>query len=83
MIRRKNQKCEGLQRMEEEQHIETYAPNFHQTTPPPPPSISLFRPISLMSVVCKVLETVLREKLISNLDQLYLQKARQHGSVSL
>ncbi len=38
-----------------------------------------FRPISLTSVVCKTLETILEEKLMSYLSQLSLLTTRQHG----
>ncbi len=38
-----------------------------------------FRPISLTSVVCKILETILKEKLLSHLSQLSLLTTRQHG----
>ncbi len=37
-----------------------------------------FRPISLTSVVCKILETILKEKLLSHLSQLSLLTTRQH-----
>ncbi len=37
------------------------------------------RPISLTSVVCGILETILKEKLLSHLSQLLLQTTRQHG----
>ncbi len=38
-----------------------------------------FRPISLTSVVCKILETILKENLVSHLFQLSLLTTRQHG----
>ncbi len=38
-----------------------------------------FRPISLTSVVCKILETILKKKLQSHLSQLSLLTKRQHG----
>ncbi len=38
-----------------------------------------FRPISLTSAVCKILETMLKEKLLSHLSQLSLLTTRQHG----
>ncbi len=37
------------------------------------------RPISLTSVVCKILEMILKEKLLSHLPQLSLLTTRQHG----
>ncbi len=38
-----------------------------------------FRPISLTSVVCKILETILKENLLSHLYQILLLTTRQHG----
>ncbi len=38
-----------------------------------------FRPISLTSVDCKILETILKEKMLSPLSQLSLLTTRQHG----
>ncbi len=38
-----------------------------------------FRPINLTSVVCKTLETILKDKLLSHLSQLSLLTTRQHG----
>ncbi len=38
-----------------------------------------FRPFSLTSVVCKILETILKEKLLAFLSQLSLLTTRQHG----
>ncbi len=40
---------------------------------------SLFRPISLTSVVCKVLEAILKGKMLANLSQFSLLSLRQHG----
>ncbi len=37
-----------------------------------------FRPTRLTSVVCKILETILKEKLLSHLSQLSLLTTRQH-----
>ncbi len=37
------------------------------------------RPMSLTPVVCKILETILKEKLLSHLSQLLLLTTRQHG----
>ncbi len=38
-----------------------------------------FRPISLASVVCKVHETILKEKMLALLTQFSLLTSRQHG----
>ncbi len=38
-----------------------------------------FRPISLTSVVCKILDTILKEKLLSQLSLLLLLTTSQHG----
>ena len=38
-----------------------------------------YRPISLTSVVCKMLETLIRDKLVSHLEENYLLKNTQHG----
>ena len=38
-----------------------------------------YRPISLTSVVCKLLETLIRDKLISHLEENHLLKNTQHG----
>ncbi len=38
-----------------------------------------FRPIRLTSDVCKILETILKEKLLPHLSQLSLLATRQHG----
>ncbi len=38
-----------------------------------------FRPISLTSVICKIVETILKEKLLSHLSQLSLLTTGQHG----
>ncbi len=40
---------------------------------------NLFRPISLTSVVCKVLEAILKEKMLARLSQFSLLTSRQHG----
>ncbi len=40
---------------------------------------NLFRPISLASVVGKVLEAILKEKTLAHLFQLSLLTSRQHG----
>ncbi len=40
---------------------------------------NLFRPISLTSVVCKVLEAILKEKTLAHLSQFSLLTSRQHG----
>ncbi len=40
---------------------------------------NLFRPISLTSVVCKVLEATLKEKMLAHLSQFSLLTSRQHG----
>ncbi len=40
---------------------------------------NLFRPISLTSVVCKVLEAILKEKILAHLSQFSLLTSRQHG----
>ncbi len=40
------------------------------------------RPISLTSVVCKIFETILKEKLLSHESQLSLLITRQHGFLS-
>ena len=40
---------------------------------------SNYRPISLTSVVCKMLETLIRDKLVSHLEENYLLKNTQHG----
>ncbi len=40
---------------------------------------NLFRPTSLTSVVCKVLEAILKEKMLAHLSQFSLLTSRQHG----
>ncbi len=40
---------------------------------------NLFRPISLTSVVGKVLEAILKEKILAHLSQFSLLTSRQHG----
>ncbi len=40
---------------------------------------NLFRPISLTSVICKVLEAILNDKLLAHLSQFSLWASRQHG----
>ena len=40
---------------------------------------SNYRPISLTSVVCKMLETLIKDKLISHLEENCLLKNTQHG----
>ncbi len=40
---------------------------------------NLFRPISLTSDVCKVLEAILKEKMLTHLPQFSLLTSRQHG----
>ncbi len=40
---------------------------------------NLFRPISLMSVVCKVLEAILKKKMLAHLSQFSVLTSRQHG----
>ncbi len=40
---------------------------------------NLFRPISLTSVVCMVLEAILKEKMLAHLSQFSLLTSRQHG----
>ncbi len=40
---------------------------------------NLFRPISLTSVVCKVLKAILKEKMLAHLSQFLLLTSRQHG----
>ena len=40
---------------------------------------SNYRPISLTSVVCKMLETLIRDKLVNHLEENYLIKNTQHG----
>ncbi len=42
---------------------------------------NLFRPISLTSVVYKVLEAILKEKMLAHLSQFSLLTSRQHGSL--
>ncbi len=43
------------------------------------PDLNLSRTISLTSVVCKVLETILKEKIPAHLTQFSLLTSRQHG----
>ncbi len=44
-----------------------------------PTDPNLFRPISLTSVVCKVLEAILKEKILAHLSEFSLLTSRQHG----
>ncbi len=46
---------------------------------PRTPDPRQFRPISLTSVVCKILVMILKEKLLSLLSQLSLLTTKQHG----
>ncbi len=39
---------------------------------------NLFRPVSLTSVACKVLEAVLKQKMVADLSQFSLLTSRQH-----
>ncbi len=54
--------------------IVTPTPKTPRSTDPRP-----FRPICPTSVVCNMLETIFREKLLSHLSQLSLLTTRQHG----
>ncbi len=40
---------------------------------------NLFRPISLTSVICKVIESIFKEKMLAHLSQFSLLASRQHG----
>src|SRR5215813_148701 len=41
-----------------------------------------YRPVSLTSVVCKILESIIKDSIIEHLDKFSLLKASQHGFVS-